>query len=400
MRAGDCVVIDTPGGEPEAVSLAVSLAEAAYRRGASEVIVATSGPTAQLLRQSGVPAHDAAGSEAWAEAAHAPERHCLITVNDGEATGDPMRHLEQLIDDDHLPWSMVYAPSLAVARAAYDEVLAREGADAAVRAYAVDLLRFSRCGPDDPPGAWETHVQALHARSRHLNGLDLEAIQIEDPDNGTDLRVGLLETSAFSPCEWATKDGRRFGCNIPSEEIFCSPDPAQCEGTLSISRPITMTLGPEQAADLALSDATVVISALQGRMKGGALTREGFGASVPALRRAGLEAEEINDIVWGLLDVDAGSLRPGELALVPSDGRIGSSERVFGVTNLDENAGLHLALGLSYRAGMAAGHEDDPRRNRSGVHQDLTLGTPGMRVSGISRDGTRSVLMENGCWTI
>jgi aminopeptidase len=87
----------------------------------------------------------------------------------------------------------------------------------------------------DPAEAWKKKADTLVERSDKLNSLRLDSIRFKG--NGTDLTVGLLRQSVWvgggERCE-----GRMTMPNIPTEEIFTTPDRRRCDGKVRITRPV------------------------------------------------------------------------------------------------------------------------------------------------------------------
>ena len=106
--------------------------------------------------------------------------------------------------------------------------------------------------------------------------------------------------------------------NLPTEEVFTTPDPERTNGTVTSTKP------------LVLIDGTVVRD-LVVRFEAG--------------RAVEISASEGGDTLRTLTETDAGAARLGECALVDREGRIGELGTVFYDTLLDENAASHIALG-------------------------------------------------------
>jgi aminopeptidase len=95
---------------------------------------------------------------------------------------------------------------------------------------------------------------------------------------------------------------------------------------------------------------------------------------------------------------DAGASRLGEVALVDDAGKIEPLGTAFYHTLIDENAGIHLALGFGLD--FALDPSSRQQKNHSGVHNDFTIGSPELRVSGITGNGTEVPVMDGGRWLI
>ena len=165
-----------------------------------------------------------------------------------------------------------------------------------------------------------------------------DAIRLHGP--GTDLTVGLFPSSVWHAADFTTVDGLRHFPNIPSEEMFTTPDPLRVDGHVTATRPLEVY---------------------------GALM-DGIRVEFEAGRAVKIDADRGADTLRSLAEKDDGASRLGELALVDGEGRIGPMQTVFYDTLLDENAASHIALGSGYDLGVdddadrAHQQEPDPRR--------------------------------------
>jgi aminopeptidase len=171
---------------------------------------------------------------------------------------------------------------------------------------------------------------------------------------------------------WATIDGIRHLPNVPSEEVFTSPDPQRVDGHVRSTKP------------LVLSDGTVV-RGLRVRFEGG--------------RAVEIDADDGAEVLRGRAAIDDGACRLGEVALVDRESRIGQLGTVFYETLLDENAASHIALGSGFSWAVES-DEDRARVNQSAVHIDFMIGANDVDVTGITRDGERVPLLRDGAWQL
>src|SRR3989442_1256594 len=89
-----------------------------------------------------------------------------------------------------------------------------------------------------PVGAWEAHTAKLRARWELLEGLAFHAIPFSGP--GTDLTVGLLPEAPWMGGGISTVNGTFHVPNLPTEEVFTSPDWRRTEGTVRSTRPLQL----------------------------------------------------------------------------------------------------------------------------------------------------------------
>ena len=231
------------------------------------------------------------------------------------------------------------------------------------------LVEFCvRLDEDDPVAAWRGHVERIGARAGALNDLQADAIHFRGP--GTDLRVGLLPESRWQGVESHTAQGIPYVANMPTEEVFTTPDLRRTEGVVRSTRPL----------------------ALYGRIVRGLEVRFEQG------RIAEVRAEEGGEVIEGQLATDDTAGYLGEVALVDGDSRIGKTGVTFFDTLFDENATCHVAYGSAYAEAVEGGVIEGV--NVSTVHTDFMVGGPDVDVDAVLRDGSTVPLLRNDVWQL
>ena len=263
-------------------------------------------------------------------------------------------------------WCVAPGPSAKWAQLVHPDLTA----DAALEKLWDQVEHVCRLDEDDPEAAWQERSSALKGVAERLTERAFDAIHLEG--GGTDLTVGLLPTSRWIGGGEETVDGVRHMANLPTEEVFTSPDPERVEGIVRATKPLYT----------------------QGRIIEGLTVRFEGGRAVQL--EAGSEAEA--EIMRTLVAQDEGGTRLGELALVDREGRIGPLDTVFYDTLLDENAASHIALGSAYE--YAAGAEDRERLNKSSIHVDFMIGSADVDVIGITHDGEQVPVLRDATWQL
>lgn len=231
------------------------------------------------------------------------------------------------------------------------------------------VAHICRLDADDPSQAWTERGAALKANAQRLTERRFDALRLHGP--GTDLTIGLLPSAHWAAGDLVTVDGRRHSPNLPTEELFTTPDPERVDGHVSATMPLELSGS--------------MISGIRVEFAGG--------------RAVKIEADEGADALRAVAGRDEGAARLGEIALVDDQGRIGPLETVFFDTLIDENAATHIALGDGYEHPV-----DDPaeraRINKSQVHVDFMIGSRELAVDGIASDGSAVPVLRNGAWAI
>jgi aminopeptidase len=229
-------------------------------------------------------------------------------------------------------------------------------------------MHVCRLDEDDPVAAWRERDETLHSVAARLTEHHFDAVRLHGP--GTDLTVGLFATSRWEGGSTTTVDGVEHLPNVPTEEVYTTPDPARADGTVRATKPLDLN--------------GTIIENLTVRFEGGRAVEIDGDGGIDVLRERAAH------------DQDADRL--GELALVDREGRIGPLGTTFYNTLLDENAASHIALGNAYEIGVA--EEDRPKVNKSAIHIDFMIGGDDVDATGITADGREVPVLRGGSWQI
>ena len=375
--------IVTVSSELEHAPLVREIAAAAYDRGAEFVDVSYFDPYVKRARIEHAAPDTIEFVPPWygrRVLEHAEGRGARIAVSGPTAPGvldglDPaltgkdrlpfLPEIPKVISARTTNWCIVPCPHPAWAKLVHPDLPEDEALEQLWQA----LEHVLRLDTPDPKKAWDDRMDTLRASAARLSEQHFAAIELRGP--GTELRIGMLPTHTWWAADFVTCDGLRHFPNLPTEEVFTSPDPALTEGHVTASKP------------LVLRDGTI-IKGLRVRFEGG--------------RAVEISADENGEALRSQVMVDEGGLRLGELALVDREGRIGPLDTVFFDTLLDENAASHIALGSGFS--FVVGEEDVPRVNSSGTHVDFMIGSPALDVDGITAGGDRVPVLRDGSWQI
>ena len=269
-----------------------------------------------------------------------------------------------VINERTVNWCIAPAPSASWAGLVHPDL----DPEAALEKLWEQVLHICRMDQDDPESAWRERSAALKGVAQRLTERRFDAIQLEG--GGTDVTVGLLPTSRWVGGAEETVEGISHMANLPTEEVFTTPDPERVDGLVRATKPL-YSLGR-------------IFEGLAVRFEGG--------------RAVQIDADAGAETLRALVGQDDGGARLGELALVDREGRIGALDTVFYDTLLDENAASHIALGSAYEA--AVDDTDLERINRSTIHLDFMIGSDEVDVTGITGDGERVPILRSSTWQL
>ena len=297
---------------------------------------------------------------------HAPK--ALVGVDPARAGRDLLPYLPQsgeVVNRRTTNWCIVPAPTRAWAEAVFPDA----GTEEAYERLWEAVAHVCRLDEDDPKAAWTDRIHALQANAARMNDRGFDALRLFGP--GTDVTIGLLPSSRWHAGDFSTVDGVWHYPNLPTEELFTTPDPSRVDGHVSATRPLELY--------------GIVISGIRVEFDGG--------------RAVKIDADEGADALRSAAAKDEGASRLGEIALVDGEGRIGPLETVFYDTLIDENAATHVALGNGYESPVED-DRDKARVNQSEIHIDFMIGSPELAVDGVTRDGQTVPVLRNGAWQI
>jgi putative nucleotidyltransferase with HDIG domain len=375
VQAGQVVEVSGEVGHLEMIRAIVA---AAYRRGARFVDTRIGDPMLQHARISAGP-DDAIGHvQRWEEVrvldlAQQSGASILVTgptfpslFDDldprkvAEAEVGPSaqwREAERTVN-----WTVVPAATVGWAKQLRPQLSDDEALDALWR----DLARACRLDEPDATAAWRARLAMLRQRAEWLTALELDEVRLKGP--GTDLTIGLQAGVRWECPQMTTPEGIEFLPNLPTEEVYTTPDPARAQGHVLLTRPVP--IGGRLIENVAL------------RFEDGRVADISGPPEVSAL--------------WEFTARDDGAQRLGELALVDCECRVARLEQTFGDTLLDENAASHIALGRGFA--QLVPHGNFAGVNVSDHHLDVMFGSPQVDVTGRDRHGATHALLRAGHW--
>ncbi len=234
--------------------------------------------------------------------------------------------------------------------------------------YAKQIVRACFLGRRDPVGQWKSVFTAAGEIKKWLNGMSVKHYHVESANIDLTITPGNHR-------QWIGISGH----NIPSFELFLSPDWRGTRGVYFANQPAYRSGNLVEEVRLTFTK----------------------GVAIEVSSKTGM------NFVKKQLKMDPGASRLGEFSL--TDKRFSKIDRFMANTLFDENFGgkwgnCHVALGASYLDTYDGDVQALTRKkkaqlgfNDSALHWDL-VNTEKKRVTAQLADGNRITIYENGCF--
>ncbi len=218
---------------------------------------------------------------------------------------------------------------------------------------------------------WNNFLKNQKNIQDKLNALKITKLYYKN-SLGTDLEITLSEEAL-----WASASSGKWIVNLPSYEIFTSPNYKETKGVVYATKPLMYS-------GKLISDFYIKFD------KGKAIS---------------YDAKEGKDVLKDIINGDKLSSFLGEVALVNYDSPISNTNLLFKSTLIDENASCHLALGSGFLECISNGNKLSDKEldaiglNSSKNHVDFMIGSKDLTIEADTKDG-HITIMKNGNLTI
>jgi len=273
----------------------------------------------------------------------------------------PLRDiLDKREEEGNFGWTLCMIPT--------DELAKQAGLS--LKQYGAQVIKACYLDKRDPVQAWKNIFRRALAIKKWLGSMDVSHFHVESENMDLLIKPGKMR-------RWVGISGH----NIPSFEMFLSPDWRGTEGVYYADQPSFRSGNYVEGVRLTFKKGVVV----------------------------NIEARKGKDFISGQVAMDKGAKRVGEFSL--TDKRFSRIDRFMANTLYDENYGgrygnCHLALGSSYSDTF----DGDPRKltkerkeklgfNDSALHWDL-VNTEKKRVTAHLQNGKQIVVYENGMFAL
>ena len=278
-------------------------------------------------------------------------------------TSKPLYKLKQLTNE--ISWCIAVIPNKIWAKEKFPDLSEED----AYNEYFKLMCHCTMVDKENPIEEWNKFLDRQRNLVKTLNDLQITKMHYTN-SLGTDLVIGLSKDALW---QCAGYEGEDVIVNMPTYEVFTSPDYRLTEGIVYASKPL---------------------------MYGGALVDK-FWVKFKNGKVVDYDANVGKEILKGIIESDEYSCFLGECALVDKNTAIAQTNFVYGETCLDENASCHIALGDAFPECLKGAEEEsiEERKSRglnhSENHVDFMIGTDDLNIVAETKNG-EMLIFKNG----
>ena len=231
------------------------------------------------------------------------------------------------------------------------------------------IFKMTLVNKPNPILEWDNKIKNNKKIVDKLNDLQITMLHYKNK-LGTDFSIGFND-NLWCGSSTKTKDNREIIVNMPTEEVFTSPNKYAANGIVYASMPLVYN--------------SSVISDFFIEFKNGKVIN--------------YDAKTGKEVLKSILEIKNGNYL-GEVALVDKNSPIAKSNTLFYETLYDENASCHLALGDSFPECIKNNKsQKEIGLNESKTHVDFMIGTPDLEITADTKNG-KATIMKDGKFVI
>ncbi len=259
--------------------------------------------------------------------------------------------------DNELTWLIAVFPNKVWAKAKFPDL----DEDTAYEKLFDLMMDVTLCHENDPIESWNQQLELQSQKMQKLNDLKIKSLHYTN-SLGTDLTVELSDLALWQS---AGSEENAIIVNMPSYEVFTSPNCYKTSGIVYSSKPLVYNSRLIDEFWIKFADGKVI----------------------------DFDAKEGKELLKEIIEGDEGSKMLGEVALVGKNSPIAKTNFVFGETCLDENASCHIALGAGFTECIDKANKMDEKEikkiglNDSKNHVDFMIGTDDLMIEAKTNQG-------------
>lgn len=263
------------------------------------------------------------------------------------------------------PWTIVALPNERWAKTVFKDD------DEAYQKLFYMIMKMCMVDRDDPIAAWDEYIETNNKYKEKLNNLNIRKMHYTN-SLGTDLYIELPDKNIWMNLDKQNDLGRSLIVNMPSYEIFTSPDYRKTNGIVYASKPLYYN-------DVCINDFYIEFK---------------DGKAVSCYAKEGQKTLE------RIITSEEQAAYLGEVALVSYASPISNTGLVFNKTLFDENASCHLALGRGFVKSIYNSKNLSEEEliakglNICATHVDFMMGTSDLQIEAETNQGKKLIFKK------
>ena len=231
------------------------------------------------------------------------------------------------------------------------------------------IFKMTLCDKDDPIKEWDEKIEKNKNIVDKLHELKIKTLHYKNK-LGTDFKISFND-NIWCGASTQTKDGRNIIVNMPTEEVFTTPNKYTANGIVYSSKPLVYNSSLIDEFFIEFKDGKVI----------------------------NYDAKIGKEILKSIIEIENGNYL-GEVALVDKLSPINQSNILFFETLYDENASCHLALGDGFPECIKSNKtKEELGINESKTHVDFMIGTDDLEIIA-ELENEKKLIMKNGTFVI
>ena len=229
---------------------------------------------------------------------------------------------------------------------------------------------------DNPEEEWTKKMDENHKICEKLTNLNIQKLHYKS-SNGTNLTVELPKNAIWCGGSSLIK-GREPIVNMPTEEVFTTPNKYKTNGVVYTSLPLVHS-------GITIND--IMLEFNNGKI-------------------VNFDATSGKEELRNIIELDEDSSMLGEIALVDINSKISKKNILFYETLYDENASCHIAVGRGFKECIKDGDKlpeeslEEIGYNKSKNHVDMMIGTTDLSIKATTQEGKEIEIFKNGSFNI
>lgn len=279
-------------------------------------------------------------------------------------------YYRKYVSQYRFPWTIAALPNERWAKQVFPD-----SEDAYDKLF-LNIIKMCMIDKEDPIKAWQDYIDRNNYYKNRLNELEITGMHYRN-SLGTDLYVEKPKDNIWMNLDKTDYYGNKMIANMPSYEIFTTPDYRKTNGIVYSSKPLIYN--------------GVFVDNFYIKFKDGKVIDCG----------AEVGEDTLKTLIFNNKNMDS----LGEIALVPHNSPISNTGIVFYQTLFDENSSCHLALGDGFPKAFPdyKSLDDDElyKRgcNKSLIHTDFMIGTSDLEIEADTNEG-KKLIFKNGNFNI